>query len=749
MPRCRASLAARLLDTSALSLRRVGWALPAAFLVGILPAAAQESGGATLDELVVTAQKREERLQDVPITISVVNQELLDSTNARNLAELQGAIPSVFFHGNSGGGRTYVTLRGATGLALNTGDEPVAVYLDEVYLGRGVTVGMSDLLDVAAVEIVRGPQGTLQGRNATAGAILIRSADPTSTPEGRVQLTLADPQEVRGQAAISGPIAGALSGRLAVGYVNERGWAKNTLTGKHIGGAETHQGRIVLAYQPEGRLDVRLAGDYSRISNQPAIVRWGATTFNPSPNGALVPAGTATPHLPLPEPERSRILDDYEFALNPGSFTTVQAGGLSGRITYALDGIDIVSVSGWRQTQVRGLNDSDGLGEPRMGYNTNVDLSEQWSQELRLQSSGEGRFSWILGLYGYTEDQFYETNIYNLRFTLPTATVTQYIGDIETNSWAAFADATFDLTEQLSLIGGVRYTEDERRIDGLIVARNLTTGAPPTTTVYAPPATKWDDVSYRAKLVWNPSDNLMMFAGYGRGFRSGGYNPFAVQPPFAPEVNKSLEAGLKGDFLDRRLSVSLAAYRNLYKNLQLRAGVPTGGAIITNAADSRIKGLEVEFTARPTDTLRISGNFAYTDAVFTSFPRARDIFDREVDASGNRLPRTPKWQYFLSAAKDFELGDGGVVTAEVNYRWRGRVYFYFTDQNAPTWQDEAGDELGARVSWQDAGELWQVALFGTNLTNSRIINTAAVTFSYPQVGFNKPRVVGVSVERRF
>lgn len=729
------------------SCRSLALAFPAVLMALASPAMAQPAGAA-VDEVVVTAQKREERLQDVPIAISVVNNELLASTNARNLAELQGAVPSVYFAGNSGGGRTYVTLRGATGLALNTGDEPVAVYMDDVYLGRGVTVGMADLLDIGAIEIVRGPQGTLQGRNATAGALLIRSADPTPTREGRITASIADPQEVRFQGVISGPVAQDLTARLSVGYLNDRGWATNTFTGKHIGGAESHQARLVMRYDPEGGFDARVVADYSRVSNQPAIVRWGATTFSPLATGALVPAGTATPQLELPAAQRDAILNDYKFNLNPGTFSTVQTGGLTGKLTYSFENMDLISVSGYRQTHVRALNDSDGLADARMGYNTNIDESEQWSQELRLQSSGDTRLSWITGLYFFHEDQFYDTNIYNLRFTTPTATVTRYIGDIETKSWAAFADATFKLTDQLSIIGGLRRTEDKKTIDGRIIVSNLTTGAAPTTTPY-PGSVTYKDTSYRAKLVYKPTDDLMAFIGYGKGFRSGGWNPFAIQPPYAPETNKSLEAGLKGDFIERRLSLSVAAYRNLYTNLQLRAGVPTGGAIITNAADSKIKGVEVEGTFRPAPGVRITANGAWTDAKFTSFPTARDIFDRPTDASGNTLPRSPKWQYFLSAAKDFELGDGSTITAEANYRWRGRVYFYFTDQNVPTWTDGAGDELGARVSWRDKTDVWQVALFGTNLTNSRIINTAAVTFSYPQVGFNKPRVIGLSVERKF
>jgi iron complex outermembrane receptor protein len=701
-----------------------------------------------IDEIIVTAQKRSERLQDVPIAISVIDPALLESTNSRNLTELQGAVPSVFFAGNSGGGRTYITLRGATGLALNTGDEPVAIYMDDVYLARGVTIGMADLLDVGSIEIVRGPQGTLQGRNATAGAILLRSADPTDTFQGRVSGSYSDPEEFRSQLSLSGPLGNSgLKGRLALGYVDERGWATNTFNDTPLGGAQSLQSRGVLTYAGD-IFSARLVGDWSRVKNNPAIFRYAATNFSALPTGALVPAGTATPNTPLPSAVRDEIFDHDRISLNPGSNTVVETGGVSARFGWSLGGMELVSITGARKADVSGTNDSDGLDTARMGYNHNDDQSKSVSQELRLQSAGDQRLSWILGTYYFREDQDYVDDIYNLQFTVPTNTVTQYAGEQVTKSYAAFADSTFKLTSKLSIIGGVRYTNDKKRLDARITPTNLTTGVT-TNTPYAPPEEEWTDTSYRGKLVYQPNESLMLFAGYGKGFRAGGYNPFALQVPYAPETNKSAEIGAKGDALNRHFTYSVAAYRNKYANMQLRAGVPTGGAIITNAAESLIKGVEVELTARPISGLRIIANGAWTDAHFTSFPRARDTLDRQVDASGNRLPRTPKWQYFLATEKDFSVNGRWMLTAEANYRWRDEVVFFFTDQTAPTWQDPAGGELGARLTLRTDDEHWQASLFGINLTNERMTNTSGVTFSYPQIGLNKPRSVGISVQRQF
>ena len=350
-------------------------------------ALAQEGQSTTSGEILVTAQKRNERLQDVPIAISVISPQLLETTNARNFSELQGVVPGVYFAGNSGGGRTYVTLRGATGLALNTGDEPVAIYVDDIYMARGVTVGMSDLLDVGSIEIVRGPQGTLQGRNATAGAILLRSADPTPELRARAWASYSDPQEFRAQAMVSGPIGGGLEGRVSAGYVNDDGWAYNPYQKHNIGGAESLQYRGVVTYDQGGAFTARVVADHARTTNQPAIFRYAATNFTAG-TGALVPAGTATPNTPLPDATRKAIFEDDTISLNPGTRTTVRGDGVSGKMQYAFGAVDLVSVTGYRKAHVEGLNHSDGLDVDKMGFNHNDDASKQFSQEVRLQSAG-------------------------------------------------------------------------------------------------------------------------------------------------------------------------------------------------------------------------------------------------------------------------------------------------------------------------------------------------------------------------
>jgi iron complex outermembrane receptor protein len=702
--------------------------------------------GTEIKEIVVTAQKRSERLVDVPISISVVTPETLSSTNSKNLNELSGAIPGIQFNGNGGGGRTYISLRGTTGSALNTGDEPVAIYMDDVYLARGVTIGAEDLLDVGAIEIVRGPQGTLQGRNATAGAILMRSADPTPKAEGYITATAQNDSQFRTQGAISGPLGNGFEGRLAAGYVSSRGWGNNLFDNTYVGGDWSAQIRGILKYSGDSPLTARIVVDYASVTNQPALFRNAATNFSPLPTGPLVV--TPTPTVPLPPAQRTAIYDDNNYSLDPNTRTTVNSDGLSAKLAYAFPSMDLMSITGYRRTSAFGTNNSAGLATPpRLGYNHNDDSSSEVSQEIRLQSPAKQRLSWIVGLYYFHEDQDYSDDIFNLRFSTPTSTGSLYHGNQTTTSYAAFGDSTLSVTDNLQLIGGVRYTRDTKHLNGGIAVTNFDTNLV-TNTPYLPPTSTWSDTTYRAKLVYHPMRDLMFFAGYGTGFRAGGYNDFAVQAPFAPEKNDSYEAGVKGDFLERKLSFSLTGYHNKYTNLQLRAGVPSGGAIITNAADSNINGFEMEMTASPFANARFAANTSYTDAKFASFPHAVDVFNNFVDASGNVLPNAPKWQFFLSAAQDFPLKNGWMLTADANYRWRDTIYFYFTNQDAATERDGPGGSFNARLSLKP-NDTWTFAAFGTNLTNARIVTTDVITFSYPEVGLNQPRSYGAMVEAHF
>lgn len=710
------------------------------------PALDSRSG---VEEVIVTAQKRNENLQDVPISITVLSAEALAATGGNNLQAIQGRVPGIFISNGGAYGASPIGIRGATGVSTTFGDEPVAIYVDGVYRARGGVFGASGLMDIDAIEIVRGPQGTLQGRNATAGAVLIRTADPEDTFGGYVKAQISDPEAYKIQSALTGPLGETLSARLAVSYLDDKGWAKNTFNGENLETAVDKQARATVLWRPNDVFNLRISGDYDRADTANAVARWAATTFNPSSAGPLVI--TATPTTPLSPAQRSEVEDDYNFALNHSTDVRNEQKNAAVQATWDLGSLQLVSISGWGTMELSGASDSDGFARTdREGFNESVRNSESYSQELRLQSEGDTDLSWILGAYYFRELQDMVFDIYNLAYgPAATRTYRSFIADLTTDSYAGFADATWRASDRWSLSAGVRYTEDRKEF--LLNARSFNEANVPTTPVQlvTPPEESWSDVSYRGKLAYTPAEDWLVYLSYGKGFKAGGFNAFGAEAAFDPETLESWEAGVKASFPDLRASFAAAVYANAYDSLQIRAGVPSGGVAILNAADSTIEGLEFEGTISPLDGLRLQANLAYTDAKFESFPRAIDLAGATVDAGGNRLPRVPEWQYFISAAYDVLLGSEWLWTSEVTYSWRDTIYHLHTDQESLAWQGEPLAEVGVRLTFDNAGAGLRFGVFGANLTNDRSVTNEGNTFNYPLASFNRPRTAGMFFEKTF
>lgn len=702
-------------------------------------------------DIIVTAQKRAERIQDVPIAITVVGAEALVRSGAKNLTELQGVAPGIFVSGNSGYGAAPISIRGTAGTNSTLLDDPVAVYVNGVYQASGAFGGTS-FLDIGSIEVVRGPQGTLQGRNATAGAVLVTTAGPSSTLDGFARFSIADPFEARGEMAVGGPLSDTLGIRVAGNFFHERGWANNTFDGSHIGGGHGYAARATLLWQPTADLDVRFVAGRTLTYSEPALVRWAATPFNPSPSGPLILPGTATPTTPLTDAQIHAVTQDDDFALNRPNFSRVTNDSLALNATYSFGSVDLVSVTGYDKIDNRGASDSDGLARTdREGFNTGDLPTENFSQELRLQSSGRQRFSWILGGYYSNSQQDMDFVINNLQLTVPDRRSTRFIAFQTTKSYAAFADATFRITPELAVIGGVRYTRETKDFQFDRTINNYDTSAVILPLFqYRPQQAVFTNTSYRAKATYQPTPDLLIYASYSTGFKGGGFNAFGTDPAFDPETLRSAEAGVKADLWDRRASVALSVYSNRYDGLQVRVGVPSGGIAITNAADSKIDGFEIEGTLRPTPTLNLTANVAYTNARFSSFPLARNLLDQgPFDASGNKLPRTPEWQFYAQGSWTPELSNTVTGLFEASVRYRSRIYLYQTDQTAYTVQGVPLTEVGLRAGVTLVPDRVTITAFATNLNNGRSANNANITFSYPEVSFNRPRSIGLQVEKKF
>ena len=715
------------------------------------PAAAKTADAAApiADEILVTAQKRTERLLDVPISITALSSAAIVQSGAKNLTELQGIAPGVFFSGNTGYSVTPIAIRGTSGTGNALADEPVAVYVDGIFQ-NAQSISTNDFADVRSIEVVRGPQGTLQGRNSTAGAILIRTNDPEDKLGGYIRVSAADPAEYRAQAALTGPIAANLSARISLGYVDDLGWARNTFTGTRAGSQNSTSVRATLLYDP-GALRLRFSAGYSSADSSVAIARVAQTIVNPT-GQAVILGVNATPTVPLPAAQFASILDG-NIALNvvPKSRITNPYGTLEA--SYDFGGVELVSLTGISRLKIQGQNDSDGMASTdRYGFNLNTTSYDSYSEELRLQSTGDRPLSYILGTYFSHIDGYQDIQLYNITFTAPRNQYLQSIANQANDAIAVFGDATYKLTHTISATAGVRYTDETKVFTRVSGFYNSDTSALypflPNGT-YSPPKATFNNVSYRAKLAWQPGRGQLFYLSYSNGFKSGGFNALGNDPVFQPETLKSLEIGAKLQLFDRALTVTTAAYHNIYSNLQVTAGVPAGGVAIYNAAQAKIDGGELEARLNLGDHFSLSGNVAYTDGRYSNFPRAQAILGNIVDASGNRLARSPEWQYYIQPTWTADLSADWTVEAQASYRWRSLVVFFPTDQAAATLQGPAYGELGLRLSTTNRPLDLTVALFATNLANSRAITNEQSLFNYPVASFNKPRSIGIQVEKKF
>ncbi|WP_312166780.1 TonB-dependent receptor [Phenylobacterium sp.] len=730
---------ARLLWCTTALVPFVGWSAPAL---------AQGAAVDAIEEVVVTAQRREQQISDVPIAISVVSAATLEEVGAKSGASLQGLVPALNINATASYGGSPVSIRGTSG--LGGAEDPVAVYIDDVYTSSG-QFSVTALSDVSSVEVVRGPQGTLQGRNATAGALIIRTADPEREFGGYIRATLEDPTAHRIEAAATGPLGQTLAGRMSLDWLNEEGWATNLFDGRKMGGTRMHNVRATLLWEPVDAARVRLSVNYQdRIVSQPTV-RWAQTTIYPAP-GPVTPVGTQTPQIPLPAAEQDRYLDDKVVNLNIEPRNHLRSPSMVLNAQYDFGPMTLVSVTGASNYVNEGVNDSDSLAmTDRQGRNAAKYTGSAISQELRLQSNDSERLDWILGYYYARYQATMNFDIFNQSLSTPINQVSNFLSDQTNPNWAVFADATWRVTDQISLTGGVRYTEDTKDFGNTWTSINTDTGAVLGRVPFDAPKRTWTDTSYRAKAAWEPSDDVMAYLSYSKGFKAGGYNAFGVgvQPGYNPEIMKSWEVGVKAYLWERRAFVAAAAYDNLYDNLQVTSGVPTGGVVITNAASAKIKGFEVEGELRPTPNWTFLANLAYIDGKFSSFPRAPNILGVLTDASGNRLTNSPEWQYFLQGQYRAELSADWDVRVTANWRWRDEIYFNPTDQELAHLRGPANGELGARVSFIYRPMELTFAIYGNNLNDSRVVANQGLTFSYPQAFFNRPRVIGVQLEKKF
>lgn len=622
----------------------------------------------TLESVTVSARQRDENLQKVPLAVSVVSGEWLDRSYTVNTQQLSQLVPSLYY--NSANPRnTAYTIRGLGSNTLsvsaaNDGIEPgVGFYVDGVYHGRPATAAF-DFTDIDRIEVLRGPQGTLFGKNTTAGAINITSRLPTFQPEGSGEVSLGEQGFVQAKGTVSGPLTQTVAGRLSVQYTERDGTLHNVRTGKDENELNNYAVRGQLLFKPDDSLNVRLIGDVSNLDSDCCTqnyLRVGSSLRSAARQFEGLAANLPAHGLPAYSPPSRNIYDRLTDIDAPLHIDT-QDGGVSLNADWNVGPVTLTSISAWRYWKWDVANDRDYTGIPIQLVQRIPSRQDQYSQEFRVASNGDGPFTYVGGLYFYTQEiNGKPISIYGPAATYWLVSTTSFprmpdnlangygqYGDshYRMKSYAAFGEVNYHFTDRLIGTVGVRYTyEDKNGTYSTTVSGGLPT-TPGTLqdnaklSLFRPQSYRASDnggnPSGRLNLAYQFTDDLMGYVSYAYGYKSGGLNmsglpldaannPALATAVIKDETNRTWEAGLKSAWWDNRATANLAAYRTVVRNYQANITSSTETAAIrtypANIPEVRVQGVEGDFAALLFRGFTLRASFAYADGKYTDYPK--------------------------------------------------------------------------------------------------------------------------------
>jgi iron complex outermembrane receptor protein len=798
-------------------------AAPGAPTASTSPAATTDQPADTggLTEIVVTAQKRAENIQDVPIAISAFTQKAINDRGIISVQQLGSLTPGVNFDETSPFSGSYNVLAasirgvGQDDFALNV-DPGVGVYVDGVYLAR--TVGSNqDLMDVQRIEVLKGPQGTLFGRNTIGGAISIVTLRPTDEFSARARVTLGSRNRRDIEAYVNVPLAHNIFASVAASERQQDGFQKRIpfpgasnyyvdpfvwehagydRSNKAQGGHNVFSIRGKLLAEVAPALDITLSGDWSHedspstaatvlstnspnaflsniynacISNTPATLNalglgpiCGPRAVVGTPlAGANVGGPGPGPRLPwgdLSIANTGNIDTTYANGLN---FTKIDSYGGSATADYKIgEHAALKSITAYRELHWKAGMDNDGsilaINEPSFPID-----EWQFSQELQLTGQAlNGRLSYVGGVY-YFREQGTTTDYVVLSEGLIQAS--HSIGfdngsDIGTKSYAAYAHVNWKVTDSLGITLGARYTKEEKTITGNqadlneFVLKAFGCGSPPFDPAcvsafgYPVPASperlfppglyrlKYNVFSPRIGAEYHFNDNTMAYASYSRGFKAGGFNErltvaATTAPAFRPEKNDSYEVGIKTEILDRRVRFNVAGFVENYKDIQLLLTLQGAASpLFGNSGDARIKGFEAETNIRIARGLRLDAGLSYLDAHYTKVePNAEITIE-------TKLPKAPKWKFYVSPSYELALANGGVIRLGADYTHTTKLYN--DEANNPFVSRGATDILNAHASYVTPDEKLEFTVGGKNITDERYKISGFINLAAGAIGAN-------------
>ncbi|MEH6489364.1 TonB-dependent receptor [Hyphomonas oceanitis] len=758
---------------------------------------APEDSVHVLQEVVVTATRRAEKLSEVPISMSVVGAGDIEQTSVRELSELTGTIPNVSISGHNDF-RSVITIRGVGSASRNIGfDSRVGVYVDGVYMGQSPAVNQ-ELLDLERVEVLRGPQGMLFGKNTVAGAISLVTKKPTNEFSGKLSASLGNFNSREIQGMVNVPLAENLAAKVSVSKTDRDGYIKNIITGNDLDSKDVLAYRAQLRYDPTDKFEVNFAYDGLQADNKILV-------------GEPLTDMLGTRPAPI-APKKREVAFDFD----PQEDRDVSGAMLDAE--YKLDsGFALKSITGYRDTDAFYMNATD-YSPVSIIYVEYSDKFEQLTQEFQLISPANERLTYMAGLYYYKQDADTERNVtlgddFNETFIAqavapsvapllgldpsnlteaqlaliagavgfgPEGSVVFNSGTVATESYAAYLNGSFDITDRWTLGFGGRYSVEDKDVNWLFDGRNSgvfnlgSTNYDPATPSVAPSPL----INSRQDTFFSPAISLSyalsgdanVYAKYSSGYKSGGFNLDFINKlelaansglEFGKETVDSYEAGLKSTLLGGRMTLNLAAFLSEYDDYQVNQFVDLGGGRtsirITNAAKVITKGIEADFNFQATENFGVQGTLGILNAEFDSFPDGGTFGE---DASGKKLPNAPEITASISGTymRDLPaLSSSLLARLDVTYSDG-----YFTTIDNIKYVDlPSGDrvpfgyiaeltQLNGRIGLLRNKEDFEVYLWGRNLTDEDAIvddfrDFFGTLVNHPNIG----RTYGIELVAKF
>ncbi|MFQ5535759.1 MAG: TonB-dependent receptor [Sphingomonadales bacterium] len=745
-----------------------------------------------IEEIVVTSQRREERLQDVPITVSAFDYDDIENLNADDAFDLANITPGLQIKSSYYGRAPVIYMRGVGINDVNQNFQaPIAVYFDEVFMAS--TVGqVSQMFDLERIEVLKGPQGTLFGRNTTGGLMSFVARKPTGELEGNAELSLGELNLFNLDAAFSFPIVfDKLSARIAVSRKSRDGFQFNVFDGRDDGEIDKVDGRAILRYQPDETFDSNLILSFGRGRSAESQKKpqglfefdaMGNATFcaNPTLGGPNACADV----LGFVDTNGPRTI-----VSNVDAFQDIDTFGAT--LSFSKTGLDLVgqdfglkSITAYMDAEHVGLEDVNTDPNDVLNINWYSDFY-QFSQEVQLFSTGGGPLEWIVGGHFQHEDLMV-ANVFEFFFLIDAFGGLD--GDPSTpgdgahlmqaykqkvTSWAGFLDATYNITDEFAITGGLRITNEQRKFDrsslavpevGLTIEQKRDAFNDESLAIFpfierALERIEQTELTWRVVVNYQPQDDVMFYSSASKGFKSGGFSGGGLFEaseftPFDPEMLFAYEGGVKSTWVDRRLRFNVSAFVYDYQDLQVFAffrnpETNTIGNFTDNASDAEIFGVDMDITAVPMRGVVVQYGMSWLPtARFQNFLTLDPAGD-PIDLSGNRLQSSPRLNFNFAIEVGREVGGGGYAFVRLDGYHNSKMFFENENRDRVS-SKEAYTVLNLRANYEYENR-WTLSFWVKNLTDKLVLEDVLPleVLGIDQITVNDPQTWGVSLGATF